>query len=78
MNLIKTLKRKVQQLKEMITDKKGYRYNKALYAITDGMALAQKNGNTELMKEFVTEFKVLKTLGFKAWKSYKKEMIKER
>lgn len=72
MKLIKALGRKLAQLKEMITDEKGYRYNKVLYAITDGMVLAEETGNRELYKKYVNEFKVLRKYGYKAWKSYKK------
>lgn len=72
MKLIKALGRKLAQLKEMITDEKGYRYNKALYSITDNMVLATQANDTDLERKYVNEFRILKSYGYKAWKSYKK------
>lgn len=71
MKLIKALGRKLQQLKEMITDEKGYQYNNALFEITEGIALADKIGDIELREKFINEFRVLHSFGYEAWKSYK-------
>lgn len=72
MKLIKKIYTKMIQLKEMITDEKGYRYNKALYEITDNMVLATQANDTDLERKYVNEFRILKSYGYKAWKSYKK------
>ncbi len=72
MKLIKKIYTKMIQLKEMITDEKGYRYNKALYSITDNMVLATRVNDTDLERKYVNEFKLLRSYGYKAWKSYKK------
>lgn len=71
MKLIKKLYSKMIQLKEMITDQKGYRYNKALYEITNGIALAERIGDEGLRIKYANEFLILKKYGHKAWKSYK-------
>ncbi|MCI7208025.1 MAG: hypothetical protein SPI06_12535 [Terrisporobacter sp.] len=72
MKLIKKIYTKMIQLKEMITDEKGYRYNKALYEITDNMVLATRVNDTDLERKYVNEFNLLRSYGYKAWKGYKK------
>lgn len=72
MKLIKKIYTKMIQLKEMITDEKGYKYNKALFEITDSIALAERIGDEGLRIKYANEFKILNKYGYEAWKGYKK------